>query len=49
MSNEIILEKKNGWSDKEYYCGITRLLDSCSGFKKYPKKVIFLRNKQRII
>lgn len=37
MGNEIVLEKKNGWSDKEYYCDITRLLDHCSGLKKYPK------------
>lgn len=33
MGNEIVLEKKNGWSDKEYYCDITRLLDHCSGLK----------------
>ena len=33
MSNEIIMEKKNGWSDKEYYCDITRLLDNCSRLK----------------
>lgn len=37
MSNEIILEKKNGWSDKEYYCDITRFLDHCSELQKYSK------------
>lgn len=37
MGNEIVLEKKNGWSDKEYYCDITRLLDHCSGLIKCPK------------
>lgn len=34
MNNKMILEKKNSWSDKEYYCDITKLLDNCSRLPK---------------
>lgn len=34
---EMILEKKIGWSDKEYYSDITRLLDNQCGLQVIPK------------
>lgn len=34
---EMILERKYGWSDREYYSDITRLLDSQCALKEKPK------------
>ena len=34
---EMILEGKYGWSDKEYYSDITRLLDNQCGLQMIPK------------
>lgn len=34
---EMILEGKYGWSDKEYYSDITRILDNQCGLQMIPK------------